>query len=148
KCKVISAKCRMRRRAPDRPNHFALLSANFAFYISPARLPGRFSASALAWGFMLPALVSVAVWAYWPLAQGAVMAFYDWHILAPKRFIGLDNFVEAFSQPMFYKTLGNAFFYVGLTLALGFFAPVVLALMLTEIPRGTLLFRTLYYLPS
>jgi multiple sugar transport system permease protein len=110
------------------------------------RLPS--SASTLAWLFMLPALLSVAVWAYWPLVQGAVMAFYDWHILAPKRLIGLDNFVEAFSQPMFYKTLGNAFFYVGLTLALGFFAPVALALMLTEIPRGTLLFRTLYYLPS
>lgn len=102
----------------------------------------------LAWAFMLPALVSVALWAYWPLVQGAVMAFYEWHILAPKRLIGLDNFIEAFSQPMFYKTLGNAFLYVGLTLALGFLAPVVLALMLTEIPRGTLLFRTVYYLPS
>jgi multiple sugar transport system permease protein len=97
---------------------------------------------------MLPAILSVAVWAYWPLIQGAVMAFFDWHILAPNRLIGLDNFIEAFSQPMFYKTLGNAFAYVGLTLALGFFAPVILALMLTEIPRGTLLFRTLYYLPS
>jgi multiple sugar transport system permease protein len=110
--------------------------------------PRSHTPHALAWLFMLPALLSVAVWAYWPLLQGAVMAFYDWHILAPKRLIGLDNFIEAFSQPLFYKTLGNAFFYVALTLALGFFAPVLLALLLTEIPRGTLLYRTLYYLPA
>jgi multiple sugar transport system permease protein len=31
---------------------------------------------------------------------------------------------------------------------MGFFLPVILALMLNEIPRGTLLYRTLYYLPA
>lgn len=123
-----------------RPPRPSFLIFNFKFLIGERSL--------LAWAFMLPALLSVAVWAYWPLLQGAVMAFFDWHILAPKQFIGLDNFIEAFSQPMFYKTLGNAFLYVFLTLGLGFFAPVVLALMLTEIPRGTLLFRTVYYLPA
>jgi ABC-type sugar transport system permease subunit/ABC-type glycerol-3-phosphate transport system substrate-binding protein len=114
---------------------------------APGRRP-RPSDLFMAWGFMLPALLSVAVWAYWPLIQGAVMAFYEWHILAGSRFIGLDNFIEAFSQPMFYKTLGNTLVYVGMTLALGFLAPLALALMLTEIPRGTLLYRTMFYLPA
>jgi multiple sugar transport system permease protein len=36
----------------------------------------------------------------------------------------------------------------GLMLAMGFLAPILLALMLHEVPRGKILYRTLYYLPA
>ncbi len=100
------------------------------------------------WLFMAPAVLSIAVWAYYPLARGLVMAFQDYRITQPPTFIGLDNFIEAATQETFWRGIRNSFEYVGLTLAIGFGLPILLALMLSEVPRGKMLFRTLYYLPA
>lgn len=102
----------------------------------------------VAWLFMAPAVLSVLIWAYYPLLRGMVMAFQDYRVLGGSHFIGLDNFIEAVGQETFWKGIVNSFVYVGLNLSLGFFIPIVLALMLNEIPRGKMLFRTLYYLPA
>jgi multiple sugar transport system permease protein len=42
----------------------------------------------------------------------------------------------------------NSTLYMLLVLGLGFFSPIILAFMLHEVPRGKILFRTLYYLPA
>lgn len=100
------------------------------------------------WIFMAPAVLSVALWAYFPLARGLLMAFQDYKIVQPPKYVGLDNFIEAATQDTFWTGVMNSFEYVGLSLALGFALPIILALMLSEIPRGKMLFRTLYYLPA
>ena len=97
--------------------------------------------------FMLPAILSILVWQYYPLIRGTVMAFLDYRVMGGSKFIGIDNFVTAFWQPVFWIALKNTFIYVFLTIAIGFLLPVILALMLNEIPRGTLFFRIIYYLP-
>jgi ABC-type sugar transport system permease subunit/ABC-type glycerol-3-phosphate transport system substrate-binding protein len=102
----------------------------------------------VAWLFMAPAVLSVIVWAYYPLLRGMLMAFQDYRILGGSRFIGLDNFIEAVGQETFWIGIVNSLIYAGMSLSLGFFVPIVLALMLNEVPRGKMLFRTLYYLPA
>lgn len=99
------------------------------------------------WLFLLPAILSIALWSYWPLMRGAVMAFQDYRIVGAGSWAGLDNFIRVASDPNFWKAWGRTFEYVGLTLGLGFVTPVVLALLLSEIPRGKVFFRTLYFLP-
>ncbi len=99
------------------------------------------------WLFLLPAILSIALWSYWPLIRGAVMAFQDYRIVGAGAWAGLDNFIRVASDPNFWKAWGRTFEYVGLTLGLGFVTPVVLALLLSEIPRGKVFFRTLYFLP-
>lgn len=101
-----------------------------------------------AWAFMLPALLSVAIWAYLPLLRGMVMAFQDFRILGDSKWIGLDNFIEAATQETFWKGFYNAFAFTGWLLGLGFFLPILLALMLNEIPKGKVVYRMLYYLPA
>lgn len=100
------------------------------------------------WLFLLPAFLSVLVWQYVPLVRGAVMAFFDYRLVAPSVWIGIDNFIRAFSNPFFYQVLYQTFYYVALSLAMGFFAPILLAILLAEVPRGKILFRTIYYLPA
>ena len=99
------------------------------------------------WLFLLPAIVSIALWSYWPLIRGAVMAFQDYRIVGSGEWQGLDNFIRVASDPGFWKAWGRTLQYVGITLVLGFVTPVVLALLLTEIPRGKIFFRTVYFLP-
>jgi multiple sugar transport system permease protein len=97
---------------------------------------------------LAPAVLSLLVWAYYPLLRGLIIAFQDYRILTGARWVGLDNFIDVFTQPIFWKSLGNSFIYVGLTITIGFFLPIFLAIALNEIPRFKLLFRTIFYLPA
>ncbi|MBR0506060.1 MAG: ABC transporter permease subunit, partial [Kiritimatiellae bacterium] len=101
----------------------------------------------LPWFFLLPAILSIALWSYWPLIRGALMAFQDYRIVGSGTWEGLDNFIRVASDPGFWKAWGRTLQYVAITLALGFVSPVILALLLSEIPRGKVFFRTVYFLP-
>jgi len=102
----------------------------------------------LACAIMAPALISVTLWAYYPLARGSLMAFQDYKIIAGSKFVGLDNFSEVLFTPQVWKAFLNSFIFMLLSLGLGFLTPIILALMLHEVPRGKILYRTLYYLPA
>ena len=113
--------------------------------VGPPRRGGR--QRCLPWFFLLPAIVSIALWSYWPLIRGALMAFQDYRIVGTGTWEGLDNFIRVASDPGFWKAWGRTLQYVAITLALGFVSPVILALLLSEIPRGKVFFRTVYFLP-
>lgn len=98
--------------------------------------------------FIGPALALVLMWTYYPLGQGAVMAFQDYKVLADKPFVGLDNFITVVLDPKFYKFLWITGKFVIVNLVLGFLTPIALAIMLNEIPRGKLAFRMLFLLPQ
>ena len=101
-----------------------------------------------AWAFMFPALFSIALWGYYPLARGSVMAFQDYRIIGQSAWVGLSNFADVFYGASFRIAVRNTLYYAGLSLSLGFITPIVLALALSEVPRGKRLFRTVYYLPA
>jgi len=106
------------------------------------------SAHAVAWLFMLPAILSILVWRYYPLGGGLVMAFQNYRILGGATYVGLDNFIDLANQPTFRNGLEISLLYTLVTLTFGFFLPIIVALGLTEIPRGQVFFRTLYFLPA
>jgi ABC-type sugar transport system permease subunit/ABC-type glycerol-3-phosphate transport system substrate-binding protein len=102
----------------------------------------------LAFCFMGPAVAACLVWQYYPLLRGLKMAFYDYKILGESQFIGLDNFITAFTQPEFYRSLYRTFTFVLMTMGLGFVAPIFLAILLNEVPRFKITYRILWYLPA
>ncbi len=112
---------------------------------------GRQRATGLKLGFwllVLPALLSVLLWSYYPAVRGLLLAFQDYRLSGEVKWVGLANFVEGVWSPRFWYTLWNSFKFIGMTVALGFFAPIALAVLLHEIPRGKYLFRTLFFLPA
>lgn len=102
----------------------------------------------LAWSMMLPALALVIVFEYYPLIQGSIMAFQDYQVLGDRPFVGLDNFISVLTSASFWHSIRITLYYVCLLLTIGFFAPVVLALLLSEIPRLQYFFRVIYFLPA
>jgi ABC-type sugar transport system permease subunit/ABC-type glycerol-3-phosphate transport system substrate-binding protein len=102
----------------------------------------------IAWSVMAPALVTVLLWQYLPLLRGTVMAFFDYRIYGGGEFIWLDNFVEVLLSPDFWNSVRATILYVGISLGIGFVAPILLALLVSEVPRGKMLYRTLFYLPA
>lgn len=101
-----------------------------------------------AWLVMAPALLSIGVWQYLPLVRGSIMAFQDYKILLPYTWVGISNFSQAFFDVEFWLTMLRTVQYAGLALILGFGAPIILALLLHEVPRGRIFFRVIFYLPA
>jgi multiple sugar transport system permease protein len=102
----------------------------------------------LPWLLLLPALASFLVWSYYPLLRGMVMAFQDYKIVGKSAFTGLSNFIGIMLDPNFYHYIWTTFRFVLWNLALAFFTPILLAVMLAEAPRLKVFFRTLFFLPQ
>ena len=122
---------------------------------SPARIEGeltkkrwQFSKYKIAYLCLAPALISIALWKYYPLARGAVMAFQDYRVTGGSKFIFLDNFANVLWDGTFWYSMAITIKYAFVFLLFGFCAPIVLVLLLQEIPRGKILYRTIYYLPA
>ncbi len=103
-----------------------------------------------AWALLLPALALTLGWLYVPLTGGLMLAFTDYRLVIESSFVGLDNFAEVLYDPDFWMGLGRTIYFVTLTIALGFWPPILLAILLDEVPTSFLkyVFRTLFYLPA
>lgn len=100
------------------------------------------------WLLLTPALLTIFVWQYLPLAQGAGMAFFDYRLLGNSVWVGLDNFGSVLFDNLWWNAIWNSIRYSLLIIALTFLPPIALAILLQEVPRGKLLFRLIYYLPA
>jgi hypothetical protein len=56
--------------------------------------------------YVAPALAFVLVFTAYPLAQMVWMSLHNWSLIAPKKFIGLGNFVKAWNDPQVWTSLG------------------------------------------
>jgi multiple sugar transport system permease protein len=102
----------------------------------------------LPWALVGPALLLIGLWSYYPLLRGMVMAFQDYKIAGESSFVGLDNFISLALDRSFWESMGRTVYFVVLNMCLAFLAPIFLALLLSEVPRGKILFRTLFFLPQ
>lgn len=96
-------------------------------------------------GFLLPNILGFMAFTFLPLIFSFVLAFTDWNLLRhnifhadPIRFIGLDNFVRMWHDPLFWQSLGNTFFLMmGLPFAVvGSLAAALLLTRATTRPRS------------
>lgn len=106
------------------------------------------------WGLLsmaIPVLLFYAVFQYGPMV-GLVIAFKDYVMsdgIFGSQWVGLNNFRRLFGSDDFPRALRNTLTISLLRLAFGFFAPIILALLLNELrhemyKRGI---QTLTYLP-
>ena len=111
---------------------------------------GRLHSRHLGWVLMLlaPAALSIFVWKYVPLISGSVMAVQDYNLVGASPFIGLANFAEMLFDPSWWSAVGKTLYYMALSLGLGFFPPIILAIMLQEVSRAKMIYRVVYYLPA
>ena len=103
-----------------------------------------------AWILLAPALLLTIGWIYLPLGGGLALAFTDYRLAIENTFVGVDHFATAIYESDFWQGLGRSFYFVALMIVLGFWPPILLALLLDEVPTVPLkyAFRTLFYLPA
>ncbi|ALS26413.1 sugar ABC transporter permease [Paenibacillus sp. 32O-W] len=61
---------------------------------------------------LLPAVVLYLLFVFVPIIWSAYYGFFDWSGMGDKRFIGLDNYYEIFTDPIFWRALKNNVLFV------------------------------------
>ncbi|HUT62001.1 MAG TPA: extracellular solute-binding protein [Phycisphaerae bacterium] len=117
-----------------------------------AGLMGKPNWHRVIWGYVLlaPALAMVIWWAYGPLGAGLSLSFIDFQFVRDSTWVGVDNFATVLFDAKFWASLARTFYFVALIIGLGFWPPILLAILLQEVPTSAAkyVFRTIYYLPA
>ena len=64
------------------------------------------------------------------------------------QWIGSDNFASVLFDGDFWYSMELTLIYTVMFMLFGFWVPIGLALLLSEVPKGKTFFRTVYYLPA
>ena len=99
-------------------------------------------------GFLLPAALLYGVFVLYPIVQSTRYSAYDWNGLGPlTKFVGLDNFRKAFSDPLFRQALRHNITIIVLSLLLQIPFALGLAVLLNSRIRGRAVLRTMFFVP-
>ena len=99
------------------------------------------------WIFIFPALIGTIIFIIIPVICSFGLSFAKWDLLNPIQFVGLDNYKEIFSEPLFFKILWNTIVFAVSTSVLGVIIPLILACILNSKIRGSEFYKTAYFLP-
>jgi ABC-type sugar transport system permease subunit len=104
----------------------------------------------LGYALTTPAMLVFLVFYYFPAIFLAYIAFFNWNIFGgPNKFVGFQNFVNVFNQPLFWQSLVLTGYYVGVMVPALTLLSIGLALLLRvgwESGRGGWM-RAMVFLP-
>ena len=111
-------------------------------------LRARRAESLKAWLIMLPGLILMSFFVWEPLLESVRMSLYKTENVELVEFVGFKNFISVMGKSNFLQALTNTFSYTFWSLLIGFFLPILLAMLIGETVRGKGFFRTAAYLPN
>lgn len=98
--------------------------------------------------FIGPWLVGFLVLTLYPIIRSFLLCFTDSDFSGAGNFIGLENFIRAFTQDeMFWKVFFNTIEYVALFVPASLVLAFIIAWLLSQKIRGRGFFRTVFYIP-
>ena len=97
--------------------------------------------------FLLPSLAPLLLFTLVPMLSSLALTAFEWNLLQPARFVGLDNFARLLSDPYFHAALLHTAQFVAGYLPLVMVGGLVIALGLHRATRGIGILRTAYFLP-
>jgi len=105
------------------------------------------------WWFVAPALIVLGTFFFLPVLAALVMSVTDFDLysltdISNLRFVGLENYWRLLHEPLFWKSLGNTFYFVLLGVPLSIATSLGAALLVnSKVARFRNLFRTIYFAP-
>lgn len=98
---------------------------------------------------VIPSMIIIAVFTIYPIIQSLVMSFTNWNILRnTKKFIGLSNYINMFSDERFLNALKNTveytLFYVPLLMVIS----ILFAAVINQKFTGSGFHKSLLFIPA
>jgi multiple sugar transport system permease protein len=111
-----------------------------------------FGRNPLGWLFSAPYLVFVIVIFAYPLGFAVYMSFFDYFFAAPgaqvdRPFVGLDNYVQVFTDPKVLQSFGNVLVFLVINVPLTVVLSLLLATALNTVVHARTFLRVSYYVP-
>ncbi len=103
------------------------------------------------WAFVMmsPWIIRFVFITAGPMLASLYFSFTDYPILSAPQWTGIANFRSMFTDDdLFWKSLGNTFYYVGISVPLNIVLSFGLAMLLNQKLKGENIYRTLMYLPA
>ena len=97
--------------------------------------------------FVLPALLVYLVFFGLPFAATVWLSVTDWNGVGLPDFTGGANYARLLGDPAMWAALGNNIIWVVIGTAVPVFAGLILSVMLWSDARGSMVYRTIYFLP-
>lgn len=99
------------------------------------------------WIFVAPQLIGLIIFAAIPLCMSLGISFNEWDGIAPSmKFVGLENYINQFTDPDFRKALMNTLLYSLIFIPIDMILALALALAVQKI-KGKTFYRLFYFMP-
>ncbi|MCC7022222.1 MAG: sugar ABC transporter permease [Thermomicrobiales bacterium] len=117
------------------------------------RLGAWLSRFALPWLYLLPTVIFFIGWAIYPIARVAWISLLDYRPIdasRPVTFIGLENYVQAFSDPLLWLGIKRAAVFTAVFLPGMIFIPMFLAVLIDRVtqPKLATFYRLILLIPA
>ena len=105
--------------------------------------------SILPYVLLSPAVLATVIVVFYPMVQAVITSLYNNILWKPRavKFIGLDNYIAIWNDPVFWASLGRTAIWIGLTVPLQLLLGLVTALLLNQTFRWRSLARSLILIP-
>jgi raffinose/stachyose/melibiose transport system permease protein len=98
--------------------------------------------------FLPPALLLFTLFVTWPVVEAAYYSFFNWNGYgAPSKWVGLDNFMRVWNDPIFFSSLFNNLLIILVSACIQVPLALALALMISDRSRSSVVFRAIFFLP-
>ena len=96
--------------------------------------------------FLAPYLCVFIIFLVYPLLKGMWISLYDWELVGNRRaFIGLQNYIDLWSDGLFWKVTANTLIFVALTVPTMTVLALVLALAVHKPTRLNAIMRGIFF---
>lgn len=103
------------------------------------------------WGtaylFIAPTVLGIFILNLWGVIQSIYYSFHEVKGFAAPVFVGLDNYAKLLADGEVWRSLKNVFVYAIVTVPIGVFLSLLLAVLLNVKIKGKGIFRCIYFLP-
>jgi len=100
------------------------------------------------WLFLLPTAAAFFIGFLWPFIRGIYLSFCEFRNIKSARFIGLDNYVNAFRDAGFVRSFFYTVAFTVVSVILVNLLAFAVAYVLTRGIKGSNLFRTVFFMPN
>lgn len=111
--------------------------------------PSKLARDGYVWGYLMvaPTIIGLIVLNIVPFFQTIYMSFSKSKAFGAYQFCGLENYVEMFKSSEFWKATWNSIYFCILTVPIGVFLALLVAVLLNAKIKGKTAFRAIYFLP-
>ncbi len=95
-----------------------------------------------------PALAVIGLMIVIPLIVAFFLSFTRYDLINPPTWVGFENYVDLFTDPIFFKVVGNTFFFAIGQVLIGIVVAFFVAMLFNQALHGNALMRTTIYLPQ